>query len=467
MLTRLHKSESVRLTAIVAAVIVGAMIVLMAPIYVIMRDAFRAELFNGVNQDISAIEAGHRHEGIAEAHEVIDQQLSNPRTRAFIVLQRLPTDKIAGNLPVMAQRLGTLTLDMPTSLLGHRKPSDHRILGKGVMLAPDLYLFVGRDAFVAIEAREHVLQTFVWVLFATLIVALGGGALVSRSVLGRMEAITQTCQAIMAGRLSDRVPERGSEGEFDMLARAINAMLDRINALMENVQQVSNDIAHDLRTPLSRLRNRLELALSETTTTDAYRQTVTDAIRECETILATFTSLLRIGQIEAAAGTAPREPVDLSALLSELVEIYQPAAEDGEFTLQSHIAPGLTVPGDRSLLSQVFANLIENAMAHTPIGSTISVDLAPEGAAVVATVADNGPGIPEDERDRALRRFYRCERSRSAPGSGLGLSLVAAIARYHGAALTLDDNKPGLRVTLKFSVVDTPAPTETQNGLSH
>jgi signal transduction histidine kinase len=455
VLTRLHKSESFRLTAIVAAIIVGAMIVLMAPVYFIMSAAFRTELFNGVDQDISAIEAGYRHEGIVEAREVVTQQLANPRTRAFFVLQRLPGDKLAGNLPVMAKRLGTFTIETPASLWKDHEQDDHRILGKGVMLAPDLFLFAGRDTFVAVEAREHVLQTFAWVLFATLIVALGGGALVSRSVLGRMEAITRTCQAIMAGRLSDRVPERGSEGEFDMLARAINAMLDRINALMENVQQVSNDIAHDLRTPLSRLRNRLELALAEATTPGEYRQTVSDAIRECETILATFSSLLRIGQIEAAAGTAPSEPVDLSALLGELVEIYQPAAEDGEFTLRSHIAPGLTVTGDRSLLSQVFANLIENAMAHTPLGSTISVALAPEGAAVIATVADNGPGIPADERERALRRFYRCERSRTAPGSGLGLSLVAAIARYHDATLTLADNAPGLRVTLKFFAAGT------------
>jgi signal transduction histidine kinase len=455
VLTRLHKSESVRLTAIVAAVIVGAMVVLMVPVYVIMRDAFRAELFNGVDQDISAIDSGYRHDGVGEAQEVISQQLANPRTRGFYVLVRLPDEKLAGNLPVMPQRLGSFALDLPPALLTGRNPGDHRILGKGVKLAPDLYLFAGRDSYVAIEAREHVLQTFTWVLFATLIVALGGGALVSRSVLGRMEAMTQTCHAIMAGKLTDRVPERGSEGEFDMLARTINAMLDRINALMENVQQVSNDIAHDLRTPLSRLHNRLELALSEAATTADYRQTVSDTMRECETILATFSSLLRIGQIEAAAGTAPSDPVDLSALLSELVEIYQPAAEDGEFTLRSEIAPNLVVHGDRSLLSQVFANLIENAMAHTPLGSTIGVVLAREGTAVVASVGDNGPGIPENEREPALRRFYRCERSRTSPGSGLGLSLVAAIARYHGATLALSDNLPGLRVTLRFPAAAT------------
>jgi signal transduction histidine kinase len=256
----------------------------------------------------------------------------------------------------------------------------------------------------------------------------------------------------MAGNMSNRVPVRGTRGEFDMLAQTINEMLDRISTLMENVQQISNDIAHDLRTPLSRLRNRLELTLAEVQTGDDYRQAITRTISDCETILSTFGALLRIGQIEAATGTSPSSRVDLSALLNELVEIYQPAAEDGGYSLTGNICPGYSVHGDQVLLSQVFANLVENAMAHTPRGTTIVVKLAQDGEAVVATVADNGPGIPSEERARVLRRFYRCERSRSSPGSGLGLSLVAAIAKYHQAKLTIADNQPGVQVVLRFSI---------------
>lgn len=449
---RLHRTESFRLAAIVAAVIVGAMLILMAPVYYIMQVAFRAELMNAVDQDVSAIATGFRSQGLAEATEVVEQLQSNERARGYYVLEQLPHDKVAGNLPVMPPRLGSFPVEIPNSLFGgRRQDDDHQILGKGTMITPKLYLYAGRDSFVAIEAREQILRTFAWVLMATLLVAFGGGALVSRSILGRLDAITRTCRAIMAGNLSDRVPERGTRGEFDMLARTINEMLDRINALMSNVQQISNDIAHDLRTPLSRLRNRLELTLTEANTVETYRKALTRTINECETILTTFSSLLRIGQIEAATGSIPFAPVNLSALLNDLVEIYQPAAEDGGFTLARDISPGILVHGEQPLLSQVFSNLIENAMAHTPRGTVIKVWIAREERAVIAVVADNGPGIPQSERARVLHRFYRCERSRSSPGSGLGLSLVAAIAKYHNATLSITDNHPGLRVTLRFA----------------
>jgi signal transduction histidine kinase len=452
VLTRLHRTESFRLTAIVMAVIVGAMIVLMVPVYGIMHQAFRAELAGAVEQDLAAIEAGYRSEGVREAQEVIGQLLARPGSSNFYLLERRSGEKLAGNLPALPQIPGSFGFQMPDALLQdtHSK-GDHQIAGRGTLLAPDLYLYAGRDSYTAIEAEEHALMTFAWVLLATIIVALGGGILVSRAFLGRMDAITKTCRAIIAGRFSDRVPERGSRGEFDQLVRTINQMLDRIAALMENVQQISNDIAHDLRTPLSRLRNQLELAQTEASSAGDYRRAITRAIDECETILATFSALLRIGQIEGASGNLPADVVDLSALLAELADIYKPAAEDGGFILATDIRPGIHVKGDRTLLSQVFANLIENAMAHTPIGTRITLALAKEGEAVLAAVGDDGPGIPAEEHERVLRRFYRCERSRSSPGSGLGLSLVAAIAQYHGASLRLHDNQPGLRVELRFA----------------
>ncbi len=466
MVTRLHRTESFRLAAIVASVIVGAMLILMAPVYYIIQIAFRAELLNAVEQDVSAITTGYQTQGLPEAQEVIAQLLSNKHVRGFYVLERLPHQKLTGNLPEMPPKRGSFRIEIPQSAIKSLHGSnDHQILGTGTMITPELYLYAGRDSYVAIEAQEQVLRTFAWVLGATLLVALGGGILVSKSILGRMDAITYTCQAIMAGNLADRIPERGTRSEFDMLARTINEMLDRINALMLNVQQISNDIAHDLRTPLSRLRNRLELTLTEANTVKDYRQAVARTISECEMILTTFSSLLRIGQIEAATGSTPFSRVDLSSLLNELVDIYQPAAEDGGFRLVRDIQPGLFVLGEQPLLSQVFANLIENAMAHTPRGTTIEVMLARNNQTVVATVTDNGPGIPEEERERVLQRFYRCERSRSAPGSGLGLSLVSAISKYHSATLMIADNQPGLRVMLRFAVPDAPeGPTNIAEG---
>jgi len=452
VLTRLHRIESFRLTAIVMAVIVGAMIVLMVPVYYIMHDTFRAELLGAADQDLAAIASGYRSEGLPEAREVVGQLLASRGDGDFYVLQRRSGEKLAGNLPAMAARQGVFTFPVPAALLKDRSGGDeHRIIGKGRMLGPDLYVFAGRDSFAAVEAEERALGTFVWVLLATVVIALAGGVLVSRAFLGRMDAITRTCRAIMAGRLSDRIPDRGTRGEFDQLVRTLNEMLDRIAALMENVQQISSDIAHDLRTPLSRLRNQLELAQAEANSEEDYRQAIGRAIAECETILATFSALLRIGQIDGAAATPPGERVDLSRLIADLADIYAPVAEDGGFVLKTEISPGVQLKGDKALLSQLFANLIENAMNHTPAGSTITVALAADGGAIVASVRDNGPGIPPEEHERVLRRFYRCERSRSTPGSGLGLSLVAAIARYHGAALALEDNHPGLGVILRFT----------------
>lgn len=449
MLNRLHRTESFRVTTFVTAIITCAMLILMAPTYYVMSSAFHAELLSGVDRDLSAIEAGYRSEGANEAKEIIAQALSDPRASEFFVLEKLPNTRLAGNLPLQPPRIGTFVITQNLPAHGELGGTRH-VLGAGKMLGSELYVFAGRDEFIALNAQERVLKTFAWVLAATLVVALGGGFLVSKAVLGRMDSITQTCRAIMTGRMSDRIPLRGTGGEFNMLVATINEMLDRISALMENVQQVSNDIAHDLRTPLSRLRNRLELALTEADTIDDFKQATARAIEDCEAILSTFSSLLRIGQIEAATDGRLPETVNLSDLLEEIVEIYRPVAEDGEFILTKRIASGLLVSGDRTLLVQLFANLVENALAHTPQGTEIGIELKKDGSKICSVVMDNGPGIGEADRKNVLQRFYRSEQSRSSPGSGLGLALVSAIAKYHSADLALEDNKPGLRVTIYF-----------------
>ena len=266
----------------------------------------------------------------------------------------------------------------------------------------------------------------------------------------------------MAGDLSNRIPERGTRDEFDQLVHTLNAMLDRISALMENVQQISSDIAHDLRTPLTRLRHRLEAAHSDDSTIEDYRQAVEQAIAESETMLATFSALLRIGQIESGAAGIALVPVDLSRLLVEITDIYRPATEDSGHAMEIDIQPGVTVHGDKTMLTQVFTNLIENAMTHSPPGGPIELRLTQMSGPVIASVGDRGPGISVAERERVFRRFYRLERSRSTPGSGLGLSLVAAILKYHGAKIALVDNNPGLRVEITFET----SPPDPRDQLS-
>lgn len=449
MLTRLLQTESFRLTAVFAGLIVGAMLILMVLVYAITRGVIRSELIGSINHDLASIEAGYRAEGIAEAREVIHQRLARSDNTVFYLLETRSQVKIDGNLPPLRPIPKPKPFIYSTS--GDQVDSeDHAILGRGRFLSPNLYIFAGRDLYAVREAEEQALHAFAWVLAATLLFALLGGLILSNRFLGRMDTITRTCRAIMEGRLSDRVADRGTRDEFDQLARSINAMLDRIEALMANVRQISSDIAHDLRTPLTRLRHQLEEVHGEHSSIEDYRDAVERSIAESETILDTFSALLRIGQIESRATRFELETVNLSALASEIVEVYAPAAEDKGHHLCSQISSGVFVSGDRAMLSQAFANLIENAMTHSPPGGEIEVCIGTTPDGPIASVSDHGPGIPASERERVFRRFYRLERSRSTAGSGLGLSLVLAILQYHEATITLADNSPGLKVELAF-----------------
>jgi len=230
----------------------------------------------------------------------------------------------------------------------------------------------------------------------------------------------------------------------------LNEMLDRIQLLMDGLRQVSNDIAHDLRTPLTRLRQKLDMARTKATTVADYEVAVEKAIAETDEILDTFGALLRIAEIEAGTRRAAFAAIDLSNVLQTIVETYTAVAEDQQHVLLSHIADGLTVKGDRQLLTQMIANVVENALRHTPAGTRIEIELTGPPAAPVCTISDDGQGIPESERRKVLQRFYRLDSSRATPGSGLGLSLVAAVAELHRITVEIDDNEPGLRLIFRF-----------------
>lgn len=429
-----------------------AMTALVGAIYAMLDYSLKANLMREVNDDLATLRmayatAPHGKEQL-EVEEIIVDRVLAPDVDGAFLIQR-GRQRLAGNLPAMPYRLGTFSVTLPKSAShGGRRPSV--VLGQGMMLGQALYVFVGRnlDDIEAVETR--VIFAFAVVLAAGLALALVNGLLLSRAFLRRIDTVNATCRSIMAGRLEERIAAAGNGDEFDRLGGAINDMLDRIQVLMESLRQVSNDIAHDMRTPLTHLRHRLERIRGEATTPAEYAAAVDGAVRECDKLLAVFTALLRIAQIEAGARRSEFRAVDFVALIGKVRDIYAPVMEDAARRFEVRADPVPPVSGDEQLLLQLIVNLLNNALAHTPDGTAIFLDCHAQNDAVVLAVADCGPGIAAPERDKVLRRFYRCEQSRTKPGSGLGLALVAAVVHLHDAALTLADNAPGLRVSLRF-----------------
>jgi signal transduction histidine kinase len=270
----------------------------------------------------------------------------------------------------------------------------------------------------------------------------------------RIETINETSRDIMSGDLSRRIPTNHSGDDFDELAGNLNAMLDRIESLMEEVRRISDNIAHDLRTPLSRLKNSLELLNADQAGHAENKRTLVEqALAEADGLLSTFNALLRIARIESGERRAAFATVELERLLHDVVEFYEPLAEEKQQNLVFKPTSSAVVSGDRDLLFQAFANLVDNAIKYTPPRGDIEVGIEAQQNLVRVSVADSGPGIPEQDRDKVFRRFYRLEESRHLPGNGLGLSLVAAVAKLHDSKLSVEDNAPGLRILLEFSQI--------------
>ncbi len=338
-------------------------------------------------------------------------------------------------------------LNLPAPLQGADTLEDRaagQLRALGIIVPGGLNLVVAAQMRAVLDTASTLLQSLLLAGAAALVIAPLFGVWMAWRTERRLRAISGAASAIMAGDLSRRLPVGRSADEFDRLGTTINAMLARIEQLMAGLRQVTDDIAHDLRSPLARLRQRLELAQTQPRETAADAKTFAASIDELDTVLDTFAALLRIAQLEARA-ERPVARVNLSTLVRDMADIYTAMAEDVGKTLHVAIAPDVWIAGDVALLRQMLANLIENALHHG--GGNIRVTLEPPGT---LRVADDGPGIPEEDRARVLKRFVRLDRSRGTPGSGLGLALIAAIARLHGAEPVLSDAAPGLCITLQF-----------------
>ena len=305
-----------------------------------------------------------------------------------------------------------------------------------------LVVAADREPLEAIDQR--ILTIFGIASLAILVLGIAGGLILGAYLRGRIERIGQTAEAIVLGDLTSRMPVGPRGDEFDDLARTLNRMLDQIERLMDNLRQVSSDVAHDLRTPLASLRNYLDRALTSPSERDA---NLRSALERSDELLALFGAILRISEVERGSARRNFGKVNLSELVGDLCESYAPAIEDSGRSLSCQPQNDFTIEGDRGLIAQMLVNLLDNALRHTPPGAHINVKLVTADTGRIE-ISDNGPGIPEADRDRVLQRFVRLESSRTTTGHGLGLNMVSAIARLHDWTLEIGDNAPGLRVRI-------------------
>ena len=438
----MFRSTSLRLAALYTAAFAVSVVILGAVTLFSTRAALLDQFKTRIASESAALTQEYHTEGLDGVVQAVRERDRTPGALDY-GLRGPRGEPLAGPLAGVITPPGWSTPRIrsrgdafePVRVLTTRLPDGH-------------WLLVGDDE-ERIEAVDvAVLRGFGAAFVGVVVIGVLGGFALSRDVHRRLAAISGTAEAIINGDLARRVPVRGSDDDLDRLAATINRMLDRIAQLMESLRQVSNDVAHDLRTPLTRLRQRLEMSLS----TEAERGVAIEgALGDLDAILDTFAALLRIAQIEGGARRAGFHPIDLSAIAANVVEAFAPSAEDAQRSLVLDVSESLVVEGDPELLTQMLVNLVENALRHTPAGSRIQVRAARLADGPTVSVIDDGPGVPEAERERVFDRFHRLEISRSTPGSGLGLALVAAVARLHGAQATLRDAAPGLEARVTFS----------------
>jgi signal transduction histidine kinase len=428
------------------------------------RRLINEQIMTSVNAEVGEINNIYARRGLLGLGRTIGNRALRPGANLYLVTA--PNGQaFGGNIESLAPGVMATTGWSETYYrrLEDQDTADHRALVNVTELSNGFRLLIGRD----LEERRRlfgiVAQAAQWSVLVVIVLGLGGGIFVARRVLRRIDAMTGTTRRIMAGDLSGRLPVGRSGDELDRLAENLNAMLERIEALMVGLKEVSDNIAHDLKTPLTRLRNRAEEALAKASNEAEYRAALERTIEESDGLIRTFNALLMIARAESGQARGNMDDFDAADVAQGIQELYEPLAEDNGLTLhvKTEQAP---LHGNRELISQALANLVENAIKYgqsAPALQPLSAEVADgndakailiearrDGDQVLLSVTDHGPGIPEADRGHAVERFVRLEASRTQPGSGLGLSLASAVATLHGGALKLDDAHPGLRATL-------------------
>jgi len=455
-LGKLLRTTAFKLTLVYLAIFVLFAASLLGYFALNTRRLITEQITSTVNGEINGLSEQYAQGGIRRLVIVVDLRSRRPGSSLYLVTT--PSGEgLAGNVgslePGVLDHPGWLETDYRR--LEAPEGSDHRALVRVVQLPGGFHLLVGRD----LEERERLYDIIAnagqWSLALVIVLGVIGGFFVSRRVLQRIDAMTATAQTIMRGDLAGRLPVAGTGDELDRLADHLNAMLERIEALMRGLKEVSDNIAHDLKTPLTRLRNRCEQTLRHPQGDADYRAALETTISESDELIRTFDALLMIARAEAGQARDNMTEFDAAEIARGVGELYEPLADEKGIALKVEAPAAAPVRGNRELVSQALANLIDNAIKYAgPDGcangvpAEVVVSAGNEGDRITLSVADRGPGIPESDRSRVVERFVRLDHSRSEPGLGLGLSLASAVARLHGGELKLEDNHPGLRSTL-------------------
>jgi signal transduction histidine kinase len=463
-LGKLFRTTAFRLAlAILLLSALGAGVVLSAIAWQVVSVVDR-EIARTIDAEAKGLIDAFDNAGIRRLDAVIEARKREPGASLYLLTNPIG-EPLAGNVGQVPAEVLLHPGFLPIVYRGSGSSDRYREALVGVYILPGGFrLLIGHD--LAERARIGAVMVRALAVSLVFFAALGaaGALFVARRVLGRIDDMNKSAQGIMAGDLTRRLPVSGSGDELDRLAEGLNEMLGRIAVLMEGLREVSDNIAHDLRTPLTRLRNHAEAALAFGGDAAAYRQALEKTIEESDGLIRVFNALLLIARAEAGGDLGPPQPVDVGEAARSVAELYEPIAEEEGVTLTVHAKDGLKVRGNRELIGQAIANLVDNALKYGapqngPGNEKPDVVIAAEraGGSILLTVADRGPGIAPADRARVLDRFVRLEGSRSRPGSGLGLSLAAAVARMHGGAVELEDNQPGLRVRLTLPAADEPA----------
>jgi signal transduction histidine kinase len=454
---RLVRTTAFKLTLVYLTVFAGLSLGLIAYISSTTASLIDRQLTLAIEREASELAAEFRERGLFKLIETIERRSLRPDASVYLITD-FSGNAIAGNVaelmydPAEAEPGEMFPVRyIRLAQLGQADAEAHRALATLSVLGGGYRLLVGRDVEDRIRFSTIIRRSIRGAIVVVVALALVSWIFLSRSVLRKVDGIAASSRQIVAGELSRRLPTDGSDDEFDRLAQSVNGMLDEIERLHAGLQEVSQNIAHDLKTPLTRLRNRLDELARGSQSREEADAVLAAAIEECDQLIRTFDALLTIARVESHSAGVTLEPVDLSALVRDMAEFYDPAAEDAGMALQTTVTPGLWIAGEPNLLRTMIANLMDNALKYgrgDPAVLELSAVRQDEDA--VLTVRDHGPGVATIDRARLTDRFVRMDAARSKPGAGLGLSMVKAIVGHHGGTLALEDARPGLAVRIRL-----------------